>query len=73
MGNKFERGRIRGVACTRIVTMEWRRSGEVNEFDCIERLTDLILDMGEGIDKMPSRPRTLSERLADEALIQKGV
>jgi hypothetical protein len=57
----------------RLGTMEWRRSGEVNALDCIERLTDLILDMGEGIDKLPARPRTLSERLADESLIQKGV
>ncbi len=57
----------------RLGTLEWRRSGEVNALPCIERLTDLILDMGEGIDKLPARPRTLSERLADEALIQKGV
>lgn len=57
----------------RLGTMEWRRSGEVNALDCIERLTDLILDMGESIDKLPARPRTLSERLADEALIHKGV
>ena len=57
----------------RLGTMEWRRSGEVNALSCIERLTDLILDMGERIDTMPARPRTLSERLADEALIQKGV
>jgi len=57
----------------RLGTLEWRRSGEVNALPCIERLTDLILDMGEAIDKLPSRARTLSERLADEALIQKGV
>ncbi|MCW3095153.1 MAG: hypothetical protein JWL77_771 [Chthonomonadaceae bacterium] len=57
----------------RLGTMEWRRSGEVNALPCIERLTDLILDMGDTIDKLPARPRTLSERLADEALIQKGV
>jgi hypothetical protein len=57
----------------RLGTMEWRRSGEVNSLECIQRLTDLLLDMGERIDKLPSRPRTLSERLADEALIQKGV
>jgi len=57
----------------RLGTLEWRRSGEVNSLPCIERLTNLILDMGESIDKLPARPRTLSERLADEALIQKGV
>lgn len=57
----------------RLGTMEWRRSGEVNSLPCIERLTHLMLDMGERIDKLPARPRTLSERLADEALIQKGV
>lgn len=57
----------------RLGTMEWRRSGEVNALPCIERLTDLLLDMGERIDSLPARPRTLSERLADEALIQKGV
>ncbi|MCW3055846.1 MAG: hypothetical protein JWN14_5016, partial [Chthonomonadales bacterium] len=57
----------------RLGTLEWRRSGEVNALPCIERLTNLILDMGETIDKLPSRARTLSERLADEALIQKGV
>jgi hypothetical protein len=57
----------------RLGTMEWRRAGEVNALACIERLTDLLLEMGETIDKLPARPRTLSERLADEALIQKGV
>jgi len=57
----------------RLGTLEWRRAGEVNALPCIERLTDLLLDMGETIDTLPSRARTLSERLADEALIQKGV
>ena len=57
----------------RLGTMEWRRSGEVNALPCIERLTNLILDMGDTIDTLPARPRTLSERLADEALIQRGV
>ena len=57
----------------RLGTLEWRRAGEVHALPCIERLTDLILDMGEIIDKLPSRARTLSERLADETLIQKGV
>ncbi len=57
----------------RLGTMEWRRSGEVNALQCIERLTNLLLDMGDRIDTLPARPRTLSERLADEALIQKGV
>lgn len=57
----------------RLGTMEWRRSGEVNALQSIERLTNLLLDMGDRVDALPSRPRTLSERLADEALIQKGV
>ena len=57
----------------RLGTVEWRRSGEVNALPCIERLTNLLLDMGDRIDTLPARPRTLSERLADEALIQKGV
>lgn len=57
----------------RLGTMEWRRSGEVNALPCIERLSHMLLDMGEAVDKLPARPRTLTERLADEALIQKGV
>jgi hypothetical protein len=57
----------------RLGTVEWRRSGEVNSRACIERLTHLLIDMGERIDALPARPRTLSERLADEALVQKGV
>ncbi len=57
----------------RLGTMEWRRSGEVNDLKVIERLTNLLLDIGEKVDSLPSRPRTLSERLADEALIQRGV
>lgn len=57
----------------RLGTLEWRRAGEVNALPCIERLSELLLDMGEAIDRLPARARTLTERLADEALIEKGV
>jgi hypothetical protein len=53
--------------------MEWRRAGEVNDVKALQRLSDLVAEMAETVDALPPRARTLSERLADEALIAKGV
>lgn len=57
----------------RLSQIEWRRSGEERDTRTLLRLTDTLADMAEAIDALPPRARTLSERLADEALIAKGV
>lgn len=57
----------------RLGEIEWRRAGEQSDLRALQRLTDLLVSMAEAIDALPARPRTLSERLADEALLQKGV
>jgi hypothetical protein len=57
----------------RIAEMEWRRSGELGDLAAIRRLTDLLLDMAETIDKFPPRGRSLTQVLADEKAIEKGV
>jgi hypothetical protein len=36
-------------------------------------LTDLLIDMAEEIDRLPSRGRSLTQVLADEKMIEKGV
>ncbi|HZP80866.1 MAG TPA: hypothetical protein VFB21_04440 [Chthonomonadaceae bacterium] len=58
---------------TRLNEIEWRRAGEERDARTLLRLTHLLADMAEAIDALPPRARTLSERLADEALIEKGV
>ena len=57
----------------RIGEMEWRRAGEQSDLKTIRRLTDLLLDMAEVIDRFPSRGRSLIQLLADEKMIEKGV
>jgi|SRR5579884_35337 len=57
----------------RLQEIEWRRAGAQSDRRALQRLTEALADMAEAIDALPARPRTLSERLADEALIQKGV
>lgn len=57
----------------RLNRLEWRRSGEVSDLRALRRLTDALGRMADAIDALPSRRLTLSERLADEAVIEKGV
>ena len=57
----------------RMGEMEWRRAGEQSDIKVIRRLTDLLLDMADTIDKLPSRGRSLTQVLADEKMIEKGV
>ena len=57
----------------RFDTMEWRRAGEQNELETIQRLCTLLTTMADAVDKLPKRTLSLSQRLSDEALIQKGV
>lgn len=53
--------------------LEWRRAGAQGDMRAIRRLNDLLADMAETIDALPKRALTLSELLADEELIAKGV
>jgi len=57
----------------RFDTMEWRRAGEQNDRQTIERLCALLTELADAVDKLPRRALTLSQRLADEELIRKGV
>ena len=57
----------------RFEELEWRRGGEVSDLNSIRRLMTLIGGIASTLDTMPSRSLTLSRRLADEALIAKGV
>ena len=57
----------------RMAEMEWRRAGEQSDPAVIRRLTDLAIDMAGRIDALPSRGRSLTQVLADEKAIEKGV
>jgi flagellar biosynthesis regulator FlaF len=57
----------------RMGEMEWRRAGEESDLAAIERLADALIDMAETIDRLPSRGRSLTQVLADEKMIEKGV
>lgn len=57
----------------RLGEMEWRRSGEQSDIAIIRRLNETLLDMAEAIDRLPSRGRSLTQCLADEKMIEKGV
>ena len=57
----------------RMGEMEWRRAGELSDLKAIQRLTELLLEMASVIDGFPSRGRTLTQLLADEKTIEKGV
>jgi hypothetical protein len=57
----------------RLSQLEWRRAGEQNDLRTLQRLTEMLIDMAEEIERLPSQPATLSKRLADENLIAKGV
>jgi len=57
----------------RMGEMEWRRAGEVRDLSAIQRLTDTLLDMATAVDALPARSRSLTQVLADERLIEKGI
>jgi hypothetical protein len=57
----------------RLEQIEWRRAGEESDVRAIARLNEMLVELADTIDGLPRRPRTLSQRLADEALIAKGV
>jgi hypothetical protein len=57
----------------RLSEIEWRRSGEQSDLRILERLTGALSEMAAAIESLPARPATLSQRLADENLIAKGV
>lgn len=57
----------------RMAEMEWRTSGEQGDLGVIRRLTELLLSMADVIDEFPSRGRSLTQVLADEKRIEKGV
>ncbi len=57
----------------RMGEMEWRRAGAQSDLKAIRRLTEVLLDMAEAIDSLPSRGRSLTQVLADEKMIEKGV
>ncbi len=57
----------------RMAEMEWRRGGEERDLRTIERLTGLLIDMADAIDALPVRGRSLTQVLADEKVIEKGV
>lgn len=57
----------------RINEIEWRRAGEVSDIRVIKRLNDLLNEMAVTIDSQPKRTVSLSERLAAEERIAKGI
>lgn len=53
--------------------LEWRRAGEEREIRHLERLSNMLADLAESVESLPKRNYSLSEMMADEALIEKGV
>ena len=57
----------------RINEIEWRRAGEIADMRVIQRLNDMLNEMVIAIDALPKRTISLSERLAADELIAKGI
>lgn len=57
----------------RINEIEWRRAGEEGDMRVIRRLNGMLATMAESIDALPKRPISLTERLAAEEMIAKGI
>jgi hypothetical protein len=57
----------------RLSEIEWRRAGEQSDLRVLQSLTEMLAQVAVDIEQLPSRQRTLSQRLADEALLSKGV
>ncbi len=57
----------------RLQTLEWRRAGEISDRKAIKNLTDVLIQFAEAIELLPGTSLTLTEKLADEALLAKGI
>jgi len=57
----------------RLSEIEWRRAGEQSDLRVLRSLTTLLVEMAIAIESLPARQQTLSQRLAAEALLAKGV
>ncbi len=57
----------------RLGEIEWRRAGEQSDLRTIRRLNEMMLNMASAIDGFPVRGRSLTQCLADEKMIEKGV
>jgi hypothetical protein len=53
--------------------VEWRRAGEVSDIRAIRSLNAALAQIAAAVDSLPKRSLPLSQRLADEDLIRKGV
>lgn len=53
--------------------IEWRRAGTLRSETDIKRLFELIADMADVLDTLPYRELTLSEKMAEEAVITEGI
>ena len=57
----------------RLGEVEWRRAGEQADLPTIRTLNSLLIQIADVIDSFPIRSRSLTQCLADEKLIEKGV
>ncbi len=57
----------------RLQEIEWRRSGQIGNLKVINELNEVISQLADKIDALPPSTLTLSEKLSDEAVIEKGV
>lgn len=53
--------------------VEWRRAGEQSDRAAMRRLLESLAELADAIEGLPARRLSLSQRMADEALIEKGV
>ena len=53
--------------------IEWRRAGEVSDLQSIRRLNNALARAANAIDALPKRSLALSQRLAFEEQIRKGI
>ncbi len=53
--------------------IEWRRSGEVSDLESIRKLNAALSKLAHTVDHLPKRTISLSQKLADEELIRKGI
>lgn len=57
----------------RLDKLEWRRAGAVNDLGALRHLNGMLLELAKTVDALPKRTLSLSQRLVDEGLIEKGV
>ena len=53
--------------------IEWRRAGLVRDTAALKHLTDVLILAANAVDAMPLRPITLTQKLAEQELLRKGV